>query len=227
MTGQAQPRVTHPSALAGPLANLFALVANEGSGAHRHVASDAMMRGPNAARDAADAVHHLALLYARYPGIADHAATRTADPVARGVIETMAGSFASERHVLARLVVAVGPVPSTPGQADAESAVIAQHHAIDMLGLSDRNGCATGAALALAADWAAIRPVLDHCGERLGLEIPRSSLDSPASLASSLSDVNFGMAAERAMLFGAQQIVAQHSGLWDLLEARSLARAHY
>jgi hypothetical protein len=30
---------------------------------------------------------------------------------------------------------------------------------------------------------------------------------------------------ERAMSFGAQQLLAQHRGLWDLLEARKAARA--
>jgi hypothetical protein len=30
---------------------------------------------------------------------------------------------------------------------------------------------------------------------------------------------------ERAMSFGAQQLLAQHRGLWDLLEARQAARA--
>jgi len=186
-----------------------------------------MQRGPDAARNAADAVHHLALLHARHPGVLDHAATRTADAATRTVIATAADAFAAERHLLTRLVVAVGPVPSTPGQAEAESAVLAQHHAIDMLGLSDRNGCATGAALALIADWAAIRPTLDHCAGRLGLEGPATTLAASASLATALADIEFGMAAERAMLFGAQQIVAQHRGLWDLLEARTIARAHY
>jgi hypothetical protein len=223
MIGQAQPRVSDANARA----TLFSLVADDGSAAHRHLASDAMMRGPDAARNAADAVHHLALLHARHPGVIDHAVSRTADPQARAVIAAMASAFAAERALLARLVVAVGPVPSTPGQADAESAVLAQHHAIDMLGLSDRNGCATGAALALIAEWAAIRPMFDHCAGRLGVDAPDSTLASPAALEASLAAADFGIAAERAMLFGAQQIVAQHRGLWDLLEARALARAHY
>ena len=30
---------------------------------------------------------------------------------------------------------------------------------------------------------------------------------------------------ERAMLFGAEQLLLQHKGLWDILEARALARA--
>lgn len=223
MTGQAQPRAAHANQVTG----LLALVANDGSAAHRYLASGAMMHGPDAARNAADAVHHLALLHARHPGILDHAVSRTADPAARSLIEAMAEAFAAERHLLTRLVVSVGPLPSTPGQAEAESAVLAQHHAIDMLGLSDRNGCATGAALALVADWAAIRPTLDHCAGRLGVDEPATWLAPPPALASVLADVEFGIAAERAMLFGAQQIVAQHRGLWDLLEARSIARAHY
>lgn len=223
MTGQAQLRVAEAGAIAG----LLALVAADGSAAHRYLASDAMLRGGEAARNAADAVHHLALLHARLPGVIDHAAPRTIDPTARAQVEAMAAGFAVERQLLTRLVVAVGPLPSTHGQADAEGAVLAQHHAIDMLGLSDRNGCATGAALALVADWAAIRPVLAHAAERLGVDCPPSKLPAPALLAASLSTIDFGMAAERAMLFGAQQIVAQHRGLWDLLEARSLARAHH
>ncbi len=223
MIGQAQIRV----APAGALGSLFALVADDGSAAHHYPASDAMRRGPEAARNAADAIHHLALLHARHPGVVDHAVARTVDPLARIAVEAMAAAFAEERHLLTRLVVAVGPLPSTPGQADAESAVLAQHHAIDMLGCSDRNGCATGAALALVADWDAIRPVLEHAAERLGIDCPQSLLDAPAALAVSLADVDFGVAAERAILFGAQQIVAQHRGLWDLLEARALARQHH
>ena len=57
---------------------------------------------------------------------------------------------------LARLVVAAGPMPSTPNHAEAESAINTQRHALDMLSQSDRNGCAIGAAFALALDWAAM-----------------------------------------------------------------------
>ena len=47
-------------------------------------------------------------------------------------------------------------------------------------------------------------------------------LRDTARLAGAVADTP---AAERAMLFGAQQLVAQHSGLWDLLEARAASRA--
>jgi hypothetical protein len=220
MNGQAQPRVTERSALSA----LLALVANDGSGSHRHLGSDAMFKGPEAARTAADAIHHFALLHARHPGVIDHAVDRTADPHARSLVAAMASAFATERAILARLVVAVGPLPSTPGHADAESAVLAQHHAIDMLARSDRNGCATGAALALVVDWAAVRPLVDDVARRLGLEIEPVRLPEIPELLAALEPVDFGMAAERAMMFGAQQIIAQHRGLWDLLEARAIAR---
>jgi hypothetical protein len=220
MNGQAQPRVTERTALSA----LLALVANDGSASHRHLGSDAMFKGPEAARTAADAIHHFALLHARHPGVVDHAVERTADPQARPVIAEMASAFAVERAALAKLVVAVGPLPSTPGHADAESAVLAQHHAIDMLARSDRNGCATGAALALIVDWAAVRPLMEDVAGRLGLEIEASQLSGSDALLAALDPVEFGMAAERAMMFGAQQIVAQHRGLWDLLEARAIAR---
>jgi hypothetical protein len=223
MIGYGQIRDSERSALS----SLLALVAQEGSATHRHVGSDAMTHGPEAARTAADAVHHFALLHARHPGVIDHAVARTADPLARSVVEKMSAAFAEERALLARLVVAVGPLPSTPGHADAESAVVAQHHAIDMLARSDRNGCATGAALALITDWAAIRPLLENIAGRLGLDVAPSQLADIDVLMASLDGVSFGVAADRALLFGAQQIIAQHRGLWDLLEARALARAHY
>ena len=62
-----------------------------------------------------------------------------------------------ERAYLTRLSVAVGAIPSTPGGADSETAILAQRAALATLAQSDRRGCALGAALAFAADWASIR----------------------------------------------------------------------
>jgi hypothetical protein len=39
--------------------------------------------------------------------------------------------------------------------------------------------------------------------------------------------VNDGPAMERAISFGAQQLFSQHRGLWDLLEARCVARGDW
>ncbi len=49
-------------------------------------------------------------------------------------------------------------------------------------------------------------------------------LREPARLAGTIAAGN--TAVERAMVFGAQQLVTQHSGLWDLLSVRAASRAH-
>jgi hypothetical protein len=206
---------------------LLALVRAEGSASHRHPKSDVLTQGPEAARNVADIVHLLCLLHGRHPGVVDHAIDRVSNPSTRAFLSDAADSFAHERALLTTLVVAVGPLPSTPGQADTETAVLAQHHAIDMLAQSERTGCAFGAALALIADWAAVRPVLETAARRLSLDIERSELPNSSVLSAVVRSADNSPAEDRAMLFGAQQIVAQHRGLWDLLEARAVARSDY
>ena len=206
---------------------LLALVAAEGSAAHLHPKSEVLTQGPEAARNVADIVHLLCLLHGRHPGVVDYAITRVTNTATRAFLFDAADAFSNERALLTKLVVAVGPLPSTPGQADTETTVLAQHHAIAMLAQSERTGCALGAALALIADWSAVRPVLNMAARRLSLEIDETALPSPTVIASAIRDAGNTVAADRAMLFGAQQIIAQHRGLWDLLEARSVARSDY
>jgi hypothetical protein len=206
---------------------LLSLVRAEGSASHRHPKAEVLTQGREAGRNVADIVHLLCLLHGRHPGVVDHAIERVTNPVTRAFLSDAADAFAEERALLTRLVVAVGPLPSTPGQADSETAVLAQHHAIDMLAMSERTGCALGAALALIVDWATVRPVLDAAATRLSLDYGRSELPNAAVIASVIRSAENTPAADRAMLFGAQQIVAQHRGLWDLLEARALARNDY
>jgi hypothetical protein len=206
---------------------LLALVRAEGSAAHRHPMSDVLTDGPEAARNVADIVHLLCLLHGRHPGVVDHAIDHVTNPATRAFLSDAAEAFSHERALLTKLVVAVGPLPSTPGQADTETAVLAQHHAIDMLAQSERAGCALGAALALLADWVAVRPVLETAARRLSLDFDKSDLPNATIIASAIRATENGEAADRAMLFGAQQIVAQHRGLWDLLEARAIARSDY
>lgn len=206
---------------------LLAMVSAEGTAAHAHPLSKVLVEGPEAARNVADIVHLLCLLHGRHPGVIDHAVIRTTEPSARQFLTAAAEEFAAERALLTKLVVAVGPLPSTPGQADTESAVLAQHHAIEMLAQSERGGCALGAAIALLADWTTIRTVLNSAARRLSLETSPSSLPDVAALADAIRQAGNTPAADRAMLFGAQQILAQHRGLWDLLEARAIARDIY
>jgi hypothetical protein len=209
----------------GHTASAFtALVVREASASHPHVRSLLSLDNARDARNAADALHHLSMLHGRYPGVVDHAAARTLDSVARKALFALADSFAAERDALGRLVVAAGPIPSTPGQAQTEASVIAQHHAIDMLAQSDRQGCALGAAVALALDWHAIRCVMDAAAKRFGVEPPASTLPPVTTLGALAEAAAQTPAIERAILFGGQQIVTQHRGLWDLLEARAMAR---
>ncbi len=208
----------------GPMTSaLTALVVAEASASHPHVRSLLSIDNARDARNAADALHHLSMLHGRHPGVIDHAATGTREIGARNALFALADGFAIERHSLGRLVVAAGPIPSTPGQAQTEASVIAQHHAIDMLAQSERQGCALGAAVALALDWHAIRCVLDAAAKRFGVDLPISKLPPVDELAAVVDSCK-GQALERAVLFGGQQIVAQHRGLWDLLESRAVAR---
>lgn len=205
---------------------LVSLVSGEGTVAHRYPLSEVMVRGPEAARNVADAVHYFCLLHGRHPGVVDHAIARTTDEAQRTLLASLAHNFATERAFLTRLVVAVGPLPSTPGQADTETAVLAQHHAIDMLAQSDRAGCALGAAIAVTTDWLAIRAVLNHAAERLSVNVPALTLPESDKMRAQIATLALTPGMERALIFGGQQIIAQHRGLWDLLEARSIARAH-
>jgi len=138
-------------------------------------------------------------------------------------LDSAAAAFAEERAYLMRIVVAAGPLPSTPGQAACEPAVAGQRHALEMLARSDRNGCALGAALALVLDWRAIRAVIDAAATRFGVPLTPPALPSPRQTMAVVEDAG-PPALERAIMFGVQQLLVQHRGLWDLLEARAEAR---
>lgn len=200
------------------------LVTGEATAAHPYVRTLLSLDSADATRNASDAIHHLSMLHGRYPGVIDHASNRTASDAARRALFKIADSFALEREFLARLVVAAGPIPSTPGQAETEASVIAQRHAIEMLAQSDRQGCAIGAGLAMALDWHTIRPVLDVGAKRFGLEFRPMTLPDRDELLEIARVACATPATERAMLFGVQQIATQHRGLWDLLEVRATAR---
>ena len=105
--------------------------------------------------------------------------------------------------------------------------LIGQRHALEMLARSDRAGCALGAAMALVLDWRAIRSVLDAAAKRFSVDAPVCLLpnaDETGEAAAALVD---HPRVERALMFGAQQILIQQRGLWDLLESRQQARKDY
>lgn len=211
------------SAKRGEMPGILAgLVAGEGTASHRFLIGRPFTTGAEASRNLADAMHTLCMLHGRRPGVIDLAAERGGQ--ARRWLDSAADAFAQERAYLTRIVVAAGPLPSTPGQAESETAVIGQRHALEMLARSDRNGCAMGAALALVLDWHAVRAALDAAAHRFGVPFTPSELPDADSCWAAARDAAETPAVERAMVFGAQQILVQHRGLWDLLEARMLAR---
>jgi hypothetical protein len=211
------------SARAGNL--LFASAAEHGAAAHPYLSSAELVSGPDASRNLADLVHFLCTVHGRHPGVIDHAVNRSAEPTARAWLLEAVDGFAVERLYLTKLAVAAGPLPSTPGAGNSDAVVLGQRHAVEMLAQSERGGCALGAALALTADWANIRALLDIAARRLGVETPRYRLSDQATLRSLADTAAVTPAVERALLFGAQQMLVQHFGLWDLLEARQQARA--
>ena len=204
---------------------LLERLAEHGSAAHPYAAGARLQRSPTAGRDLADLIHYLCVLHGRYPGLIDHAAGRVVEAGPRAWLTNASYAFAGERAYLARLAVAAGPVPSTPGAAGTDAAVLGQRHAMETLALSERLGCALGAAMALVLDWAAIRACLDAAAGRLGIDPPAYPAAEPEAVARLADSCGAAPQVQRALLFGAQQILVQHHGLWDLLEARQQARA--
>jgi hypothetical protein len=198
---------------------LAALADADGSAAHPAVA--ALLVPTAAKRDLADAIHAICTIHGRY--LFDDVALAEAESAA-GWFATVARAFTTERTYLAHLTAAAGPLPSTPGQAAADAAFASQRHAFDMLAASSRKGCAVGAALALILDWHVIRDVLDAAAERFGVTVPPRALPGIGEIAAFTDSIADTAATQRAIAFGAQQVFAQHRGLWSLLEARASAR---
>lgn len=201
---------------------LQALVADDGSASVAYTAY--LIVNSIQMRDLADAAHCLCMLHGRHPGVVELAMERSADPVVNAWLSGVGRAFALERSAIIKLVATAGPLPSTPGQAESETAIAAQRHALDMLAGSDRLGCPVGAVMALVLDWPAIRAVLDGVAARLHIELPVLELPTEEDSAAVLASLGGNAAFERALLFGAQQTLAQHRALWHLLEARAEAR---
>lgn len=198
------------------------IVAIDGTAASEHALA---LCAPTAAtRDLSDAVHALCALHGATPSMVELAIAARGGQDVQQWMHDAAVAFDEERHALAALTAAIGPLPSTPGQAESEAAISGQQHALATLARSDRSGCALGAALAFLLDWHAIRPVLDAAAHRAGA-VPRPILlPAPNQIMTIAARLSAEPACARAMMFGAQQLIAQHRGLWHLLDARAEAR---
>ncbi len=175
--------------------------------------------------DVADIAHFLCVLHGRHPGVVDHASGKTTEVDARDwFVEAMNG-FASERAFLTKLTVSAGPISGVSANDQSNATLMGQRKAMEMLSQSDRNGCALGASLALVLDWQSIRPVLEQIALKLDVEPRQWPLPSVEKTEALYSKLSQSSATARALRFGADQILSQHRGLWQLLEARRNVRA--
>ena len=205
----------------------LARVASDGCARHSHVNSLLEAAGPHSGRDLADAVHLLCSLHGRYPGLIEMALQRCPKGAINDWLGRASDAFERERLYLVRLTAGVGPLPSTPGAAETESSLLSARHALETLALSERNGCALGAATALIGDWWPIRRLLDRAAARLGADIPAPSLPDEASVVAIIGKAAENPASGRALAFGGEQLLLQHRALFDLLEARAEARGDF
>jgi hypothetical protein len=204
----------------------FARIANDGSLGHAHLNALVEGNGPHLGRDLADAIHLLCSLHGRHPGVVELAFQHCDHGPVKIWLRDAAEAFERERLYLVRLTSAVGPIPSTPGAAQTEASLNAQRNAVETLAMSERKGCALGAVTALIGDWTPIRRLLDRTAERLGIVSPPVAQDDLAII-DILEQASAQPAAQRAIAFGAEQLLLQHRALFELLEVRASARGDY
>jgi hypothetical protein len=205
----------------------LARVAGEGCARHPYLNSLLEASGRDAGRDLSDAVHLLCGLHGRYPGLIELALQHCPAGPAQSWLSRASEAFERERLYVVRLTSAVGPLPSTPGAAETEASLVASRNALEILAHSERKGCSLGAATALVGDWWPIRRLLDRTAARAGLQCPAPSLPDEASVVEVIGLSSEGPASDRALAFGSEQLLLQHRGLFDLLEARASARGDY
>ena len=205
----------------------LARVARDGCARYAHLNALLEATGAHSGRDLADAVHLLCALHGRYPGLIEIALERCPKGPAQTWLTHASEAFERERLYLVRLTAAVGPMPSTPGAAETEASLLAARHALETLALSERSGCALGAATALVGDWWPIRRLLDRAAARAGTEAPAPSLPDENSVIGVIDQSSDETPAARALGFGSEQLLLQHRALFDLLEARAEARGDF
>jgi hypothetical protein len=205
----------------------LARVAGDGCARHAHLNALLDAASPHSGRDLSDAVHLLCSIHGRFPGLIEIALQRCPGGESQEWLTRASDAFERERLYLVRLTAAVGPLPSTPGAAESESSLVAARHALETLAMSERDGCALGAATALVGDWWPIRRLLDRAASRCATDVPAPSLPDEASVIEIIEQATGTSPTARALAFGGEQLLLQHRALFDLLEARAAARGDY
>ena len=108
-----------------------ARLAAAGSSLHPYALDLSGPPAPTVARDLEDLVHLVCSLYGRHPGLLDLALNLCPSGAVHEWLANAANAFERERLYLVRLAAAVGPLPSTPGNAETEAALLAQSDAME------------------------------------------------------------------------------------------------
>jgi hypothetical protein len=153
-------------------------------------------------------------------GMIEQAATKILDDEARAWFVTAIDGFIVERDFLNRLTVAAGPIRSHSGQDKISALLAGQAKNFQMLATSDRKGTAAGAAIAFVLDWNASRHLLNSVASALELPIAKNLLPDSIRCQEFASAVAKSNSEVRAMNFGAEQLLAQQRGLWQIVAAR-------
>jgi hypothetical protein len=174
----------------------------------------------------ADIAHFMCVSHGRHPGVIEHAATKILDDEAREWFVTAIDGFIIERDYLNRLTVAAGPIRSHAGQDKVSALLAGQAKNFQMLATSDRNGTAAGAAIAFVLDWIASRPLLDSVATSLDIPVPAISLPAQDECVNFANAIAKSDNIVRAIGFGADQLLGQQRGLWQIIAARHAALEH-
>lgn len=168
----------------------------------------------------ADVAHFINISHGRHPGIIDHAAHKIVDDAARKWLIRSIDAFAVERAFLNALTVAAGPERRHHGENKVAALILGQGKNFEMLATSDRKGCPAGAAIAFSIDWQLSRPLLSAAALHAGLDVPTCMLPDVDECCDLAEKLGITESYRRAMRFGAEQILAQQRGLWQLIAAR-------
>ena len=205
----------------GASATVARLLADDGTAAHPYAIR---LIAPRAAtRDLGDAVHALCTVHGHHPDLLTIAAG-AAQTLAPREWLTLAGiGFAADRAALAQLAAAAGPLPSTPGNAIAATALATERQTLERLARSERVGVAAGAAAALVGDWHTIRIVLAAAADRFGVSLSLPVLPDPVTLLATAPE----RAARASVRSSCSPSIAACGACWRHVAARAAAECRH
>lgn len=174
--------------------------------------------------DVADLAHALTVTHGGLPNIFDLASLRSDAQSLRNHLVTCSNSFQDWRRFLSALTSKAGPAPSLTDDAAHMVSLVQTKQGIQLLGESERKGCAIGAAFAMLNDWQIVLPESFKFAARLdiveGIALPPRT----SAIIEEMECLEPSAAELRAMSFGADQFYQLNDAFFRHLEARRKAR---